>query len=520
MICRDHSQARYLFRWVAMLGVAAVITLGLLPGSPVVARRVEQAGYAGKIDAFVQTQMEAYNIPGMAVAVVHGDEVAFIQGYGVANSNNDPVTPETPFLLASVSKSFTALGAMQLVDAGELDLDRHVSEYLPWFDVAGVGENEITVAQLVYQTSGFSEIDGVRANLRPDSPDGLEAGVRDLASVKLVFQPGTGWEYSNINYSVLALLIQELSGQSYEAYIQENIFQPLEMTHSYTSLASARAGKAASGYYPFFGIPVVVDNFIPYTSAATPAAGLWSSAADMSRYLIAQLGDGSALGLSAQDLAALHSPGTEIEPGYNYAIGWFHAPNFLDPAFLQTLNTDLQASDDLQVLWHEGDWLGYKSVALLLPGLDYGVILLMNTNDNTITSVFKNIAWDVTLIANGGDAYYFQPSEGFFVRHSRWIFSGLALLLVGGLVWSARRLRLEEPKGIAWKNWLPLLLNLILLGYLYLVLLPDNGTDLRTLLRFVPDLGILLVLVTMFSVGWITASVLGIVNAGSSNTVG
>ncbi len=499
--------------WKPVLIAAGFILFAVLPGSAVDARQAAQSGYAAEIDSFIHTQMDAYDIPGMAVAVVRDREVEFIRAYGTANASGDPVTPDTPFLLASVSKSFTALGAMQLVEAGKLKLESPVQEYLPWFDVEGSGEEQMTVADLVYHTSGFSETDGLSANLRPD---GLEAGVRDLAGVKLVFQPGEGWEYSNINYNVLALLIQEVSGHSFESYIHEHVFQPLEMSRSYASLESARAGQAASGYYPFCGIPVVVDRIIPYTTAVTPSAGLWSSAADMSRYLIAQLGgEGSVLGLSTNSFVKLHTPGAEIEPGYNYAMGWFHAPNFLDPAFLETLDTDLRAGDDLQVLWHEGDWLGYKTIALLLPGLDYGVILLMNTNDNTITSVFKNFAWDVSLIANGGEAYYFPPSETFVVRHSRWIFSALGLLLMGGLVVTARQPRIMKNKTRSWGKWLPLALNLGLLGYLHLVLVPGNNATMVTLLRFAPDLGLLLILVTLAALGWIAVSAVMLVKARS-----
>jgi CubicO group peptidase (beta-lactamase class C family) len=491
---------------IALLTLLVIISIPY-PTTIGFAKTQKQNVYAGDLEIFVQTQMQEYKIPGMAVAVVRNGEVEYLNGFGTANPAGDPVTPETPFLLASVSKSFTALGIMQLIEDEKISLDDPVQKHLPWFAVNGEGGSEITVAHLVYQTSGFSEYQGNEMNLRPNTPNGLEEGVRDLSHIKLDFQPGEGWAYSNINYSVLGLLIQEVSGQRYETYIEENIFAPLAMTHSYTSLESARAGNASRGYYPLFGVPLALDQNMLYTTATLPAFGLWSSATDMSRYLIAQLDEESTILLSAEGMKQLHTPGVEIEPGYSYAMGWFHSPNAFDPEFLKTLGTDLDPSDDLQVLWHEGDWKGYKSVALLLPGLDYGVVILMNTNDPTIASVYGNFAWDVTLIANGGDAYYFTPGEDFIVRNSRPIFSGLALLLLGTLIWEFRQRKNPTSKNKVWGEWFSLLINLGLISFIHLKLLPDNHTSIWGLFKRSPDLGSLAILVTLLSSVWIVVSV-------------
>jgi CubicO group peptidase (beta-lactamase class C family) len=395
---------------------------------------------------------------------------------------------------------------MQLVEEGKITLDDPVQKHLPWFDVKGEGESEITVAHLVYQTSGFSEYDGSQMNLRPNNPDELETAIRDLDEISLLFQPGEGWEYSNINYSLLGFLIQEVTGQSYEFYIEQNIFTPLEMTNSHTSLESARADNAARGYTFYFGTPLALESKMPYTTAILPTAGLWASASDMSRYLIAHLDEEAEILLSAEGMKQLHTPGVEIEPGYNYAMGWFHAPNVLDPEFLQTLNTDLDPSDDLQVLWHEGDGPGYKAVMLMLPGQEYGVVLLMNTNDYNITSVYKDFVWDMTLIANGGDAFYFKPYGDFMVRHSRWIAGGVTLLLLSGLLWNIRQWKRTENKGKSWTKWFVILLNLGLLAYIYLEFLPDNSASLPILLGYSPDIGILIILITLFSIGWMAVS--------------
>lgn len=484
--------------------VMVLILISFSSSDAVSATDIHQVDYVKRLDDFILTQMETYKIPGLAIGVVRNGEVEYQNGYGVANPDGDPVTPDTPFLLASVSKSFTALAIMQLVEDEKINLNDPVQKYLPWFNVKGESSSEITVAHLVYQTSGFSEYDGNKINRLSNSPGGREESVRSLSNVRLNFKPGEGWEYSNINYNVLGVLVQEVSGLRYEDYIREHIFAPLEMDTSFATLTDARDEGAARGYNPFFGVTLAIESYISETVGAS--AGLWSSAADMSRYLIAHLGDGPVLGLTEQGQARLHTPGVEIEPGYGYAMGWFHAPNFLDPEFLKTLNTDLNPMDDLQVLWHEGDWKGYKSMVLLLPGQDYGVVLLMNINDVTIASVYKYFAWDITLIANGGDAYYFQPSEDFIVRHSRWIFSGLAFMLLLGLVWSWQRLPRARTRRHDWLYMLSILSNLGLIAYIYLKLMPANNTSLSALVDRSPDLGILAIIVTVFAVGWMIVS--------------
>lgn len=491
---------------VGFLIIAVVVFVSLSSQNVVLAAKFQNVEYESRLDDFLHTQMEVYKIPGLAIAIVRNGEVEYLNGYGIANPDGDPVTPDTPFLLASVSKSFTALAIMQLVEDGKIALNDPVQKHLPWFDLKGEGESEITVAHLMYQTSGFSEYDGSQMNLRSNNPGELEAAIRDLGKTSLLFQPGEGWEYSNINYSLLGFLIQEVTGQSYESYIEQNIFVPLGMTNSHTSLESARTNNAARGYTFYFGTPLALDRNMPYTTAILPTAGLWASASDMSRYLIAHLHEEAETLLSTDGMKQIHTSGVEIEPGYNYAMGWFHAPNVLDPEFLQTLNTNLDPNDDLQVLWHEGDGPGYKAIVLMLPGLEYGVVLLMNTNDFTITSVYKDFAWDVTLIANGGDAFYFKPSGSFVIRNVRWLAGGLILLLLSGLAWTIHQWRQDGNKSRGWGKWFIILLNLLLMAFIYLRFLPDNSASLPILLGYSPDIGVLTILITVFSVTWVMAS--------------
>ena len=113
------------------------------------------------IDAYVEGQVEALNLPGLALGIVHGDQIMHLQSFGIADPTGRVVTVRTPFLIASMTKSFTALAIMQLVEAGRLDLDAPAQQYLPWFRVADASASaQITVRYLLNQTSGLSTLTG------------------------------------------------------------------------------------------------------------------------------------------------------------------------------------------------------------------------------------------------------------------------------------------------------------------------------------------------------------------------
>jgi CubicO group peptidase (beta-lactamase class C family) len=235
--------------------------------------------------------MQEAHIPGLALGIVHGDQIVHLRGFGVANPAGQPVTPRTPFILGSLSKSFTAVAIMQLIEAGKMELDAPVQRYLPWFRVADSNASaQMKVYHLLHQTSGLPTTAGAEA-MAGTGQASLEQRVRELRSVVLTAPVGSSFHYSNANYLVLGLLVQVVSGQSYSAYIQQHIFAPLQMHHSFVSLAQATQHGLATGYRWWFGVPLPAS--LPYLSDQLPAAFLISSAQDMTHYLIAHLSNGS-----------------------------------------------------------------------------------------------------------------------------------------------------------------------------------------------------------------------------------
>ena len=238
------------------------------------------------IDAYVTSQTEAMHIPGVALGIVKGDKIAHLQSFGVANPAGQPMTAQTPLILGSTTKSITALAIMQLVEAGRIGLDAPVREYLPWFEVderlVPSAASTITVRHLLNQTSGIPTGKGIGASLTDNADETTEEAVQALKKVTVTAPAGTNFQYSNSNYVILGLVVQTVSRQSYESYVQEHIFAPLHMQHSFVSENEAGRHDMATGYRWWFGIPIPAN--LPHSGGAVPAGYLISSAQDMAQY--------------------------------------------------------------------------------------------------------------------------------------------------------------------------------------------------------------------------------------------
>lgn len=335
-----------------------------------------------RVNAYLQARIRDLRLPGLALAIVQDDQVIYQRGFGITDPTGRPVTPQTPFILGSLSKSITALAIMQLVEAGKIDLDAAVQRYLPWFRGADQdASSHITLRHLLTHTSGISRYTG-RELLAGRGEKTLEQLVRELSKVKLTRPVGTTFQYSNANYAVLGLLVQVVSGESYEDYIRRHIFQPLSMQHSYTSEQDAQHGGLATGYRWWFGQPI--PNHAPYLEDALPAAFLVCSAEDMACWLGVHLSSGSWNGvsvLSPAGTAELHRPQVTIptKPGMTSAMGW-----------------RVQQLGDDSILQHGGEVSNFRADMVLVPGRKLGVIVLQNANNGLVAQLgLDQVALDV-----------------------------------------------------------------------------------------------------------------------------
>ncbi len=244
-----------------------------------------------------------------------------------------------------------------------IDLDAPVTTYLPWFRTSDAAASaQITVRNLLNQNSGLPTYEGRQGIADNDQSNmALENGVRALSSVQLSQPAGQSYEYANENYDTLGLIVQTVSGISYEDYVRSAIFAPLQMSHSAAALSDPAARDIATGYRYWFFWPVAFDA--PYPRSTTPSGFLISSAEDMTHYLIAQLNGGTYGNhqlLSPQGIDTLHTPGSKMSPLSSYGMGWV-----------------IQGQPGATEIWHNGDVSNFHSNLLLLPDQHIGIVILI-----------------------------------------------------------------------------------------------------------------------------------------------
>jgi CubicO group peptidase (beta-lactamase class C family) len=433
-----------------------------------------------KIDSYIQAQLDESRMPGLALGIVQGDQIVHLQGFGRADDSGREVTPQTPFFIGSNSKSFTALAVMQLVEAGNMRLDAPVHEYLPWFRVADPSASAIiTVRQLLNQTSGFSTITG-RSILVGSETETLEQAVRNLRTEALASSVGTFYNYSNANYLILGLLVQTISQESYGDYIEQHIFQPLDMSHSFTSQDPARRAGLATGYRYWFGLPVAFDA--PYLAAALSAGGLISTAEDMTHYLAMYLDGGTYHGrvlLSAEGISQMESPGAQPADA-TYGMGWATG-----------------TVGGVKVIWHNGDEPAFHTGMVLVPQGGWGIIVLENVDSGNplVASQIRVIEDGVTKLVAGD-----QRTTGTGIGFLYLVFDLIVIIVIALQFWSLVRLfrrrgHLELPlRGLSHavgqgRQWvLPLLWEIGVPVVIWLGLPYQADASWGVLLLFAPDM--------------------------------
>ena len=308
-----------------------------------------------ELTTFIASQLRVSQVPGLAVGIVRRDRIVYLRGFGTTTGRG--ITPQTPFLIGSLSKSFTALAVMQLVEAGQLDLDAPIYQYLPWFRLGDVeASRTITVRQLLNQTSGL-----------PTSAGFFTPDADSLGKTELAHPVGQVYQYCNLNYQILGLLIEAVTGQTYAAYVQEHLLDPLQMRSTYLTYDDAVGHGLVRGHQYIFGLPVSVST--PHYDSRNVAAGyIASSAEDMCHYLIAHLQGGvyhEHQIITPASLALMHQPRGDINS--RYAMGWIAGE-----------------WNGLKSIRHTGLNEDFSSNMNILPEKGYGIIILANVNSFTL----------------------------------------------------------------------------------------------------------------------------------------
>lgn len=425
---------------------------------------------AARMDAYLAANFPRAGAPGLAVAVVDAGGVRYLRTFG------DCPDADAPFVVGSLSKSFTAVAVMQLVEQGAVDLDAPASRYAPGYDVP----DEVTVRSLLNQTSGFGAYDSL-----------AEAADGELGETFGAFS------YANANYDLLGRVVEGASGEDYARYLDEHVLEPLGMASTTADPARAEALGMVPGHRDWFGLPVA-DGFRHAQGDGAwggPASGyVASSVRDMASYLRMYLnggmgGDGARV-LSADSVRRMFLDRVPDPEGDTYyGMGW----------------TSFSWDDGELVLSHDGQVENYTASMCLLPERGIGIVALSDANDNAGGNIrFFDLVGGVVSVAIGGtgqpmdDAWTWAWRQRVDVLYASALLLAVSPLLLTGRWW--RRLSAACRGGVAPIVRARSLRMLLVRGVLLHVALPACilalpfvwGVPWRDLLTFSPDVSTVL----------------------------
>ncbi len=345
----------------------STIFLLALTGASALAQSINNA----EIDTIITQQMQRYAVPGMGLALVKDGKIVYTKGYGVRDTKtNAPVNADTLFAIGSVTKSFTSLGIMQLVNAGKIKLDTPVQTYLPnlKFSDASIGA-KVTVRQLLSMTSGLDRFDAWAFDKNIDTRQKMLEMVKDIPFSST---PSKTFAYNNQNYVIAAAILESLTKQSWEEYTKTNILMPLGMQRTTLDYPQAvQDGNFAAGHSAGLqGLKPMAafDRFV----VVAPAGSIHSSATEMAKYLISQMGKGEQL-VPRRELAEMHKTQIGIGDAFSRTIGGMTAMGY----GLGWFNEEYRG---IKIIQHGGNINGFSAEVQMLPQKGWGMVLLTNLN--------------------------------------------------------------------------------------------------------------------------------------------
>jgi len=289
-----------------------------------------------RVDEYIRAEMQAQQIPGLALAVIKDGKMMIARGYGLANVEHQvPVKPETIFQSGSTGKQFTATAVMMLVEEGKLSLDDKITRYFP--DGPEAWQN-ITVRHMLTHTSGMTDYPQDFDLRRDYTEDELYQRIKPIP---LAFQPGEKWSYSNLAYVMLGILIHKVSGKFYGDFLQERIFKPLEMTTARIISESDIVPNRAAGYHVVNG-QLKNQDWVSPSLNTTADGALYLTIYDMAKWDAALYTDKL---LKTSSLEQMWTP-VKLNDGktHPYGFGWA-----------------LGQVRGHRIIEHGGAWQGFKA---------------------------------------------------------------------------------------------------------------------------------------------------------------
>lgn len=325
------------------------------------------------VDLWMPLRMEYAQIPGMAVAIAHKDKVVYAKGFGYGDkAKKQKIDSKTLFRIASISKTFTAVAIMQLVEKKKLRLEDPVYTYLPWFTAQNKKGNAsaITIEDLVSHSSGIFR-DGDTDHWGDGKfPKELK---ESFTNDSLLLKRTSSFKYSNYGFAVLGKVIEEVSGMSYEDYVHAHIMKPLGMRSTFVDYDAAIPGHA-SGFER--RIPGRTPGVFPHykTHAYAPATGFSSSAEDLSKF--------AASFFTSADTKILSSASRKkmVEKEWDTGVFMKHG-----------MGLDIFQVGKKKLYGHSGGFLGFSLMMLFDPKEEISVVVLINSTSAGAGSIAHGI---------------------------------------------------------------------------------------------------------------------------------
>ncbi|HEY6411572.1 MAG TPA: serine hydrolase, partial [Ktedonobacteraceae bacterium] len=332
-------------------------------------------------DDFVRAIMQDWSVPGLALTIIKDNEVIYAQGFGLRDAaQNLPVTSQTLFPIASCTKAFSTAAMSILADQGKLDWDTPVRTYIPNFKLYdSLASERVTPRDLVSHRTGLPRHDLVWYNNTTATRQDLFERLQYLEPTK---DFRSFWQYQNLMYMAAGYLVETLSGQTWEEFVQQNIFQPLEMKRSNFDIV--RTSRKVDDYsHPYKEIQDQVKE-IPFygaQEAIAPAGAIVSNITEMSNWVLLHLNRGKYKDtqiISAQQVQQMHTPQMVIPqvsqypelPYASYAMGWVVEPYRGYP-----------------MIDHGGSIDGFRSLTTLFPRERIGIVVLSNISQLNIPEI-------------------------------------------------------------------------------------------------------------------------------------
>lgn len=359
-----------------LLALAAASGCSRRVQPPILTLPPARPAVADTLDARMARWLDSLAVPGAAVAVVVGGQVAWANGYGLADMEaKEPMRASTVFQVASISKSVAAWGVMKLVERGALSLDSSVTGYLhrwklPPGDSGRVYNDSVTVRRLLSHTAGLS-LSGY-PGFDPDSGPlptveaSLGGATNGVGDVHVLFRPGTKWQYSGGGYTLLQLLVEERTKDAFAGYMKREVLLPLGMNSSSYEWEPWIRPRVAAAYTRVGG-----RRLPNYLFTAKAAAGLYTTAEDLARFVAASVDGpvGQPAGrrvLRAATVAQMETPAPHTATS-----------NFVGYGFGYIVDT---LANGMRYVSHTGGNRGWRSVFVAVPGTGDGIVVLTNSD--------------------------------------------------------------------------------------------------------------------------------------------